>query len=170
MSMSAGKLRMRGKWRWILGLSLALNLLVVGMMAGAAWRHAGGPQGPERSGSGSSAGFGAAYMRALPKPARDEMRAMLPPPPERNKEGFRAERRAGYQQVAELLRADPFDAEALRAALDGQRDLALARQSAVQEAWLAVLSEMEPEARADYADALLAEVERPRNSMKMKHK
>ena len=63
----------KGKWLKIaLGISLALNLLIVGFVAGSYARHSSGHAlGSRAPGLGA---FGAPYMKALP---RQERRAVL---------------------------------------------------------------------------------------------
>lgn len=99
-----------------LAVSVALNLAVVGMAGGAAWRfHSdGGPSGPVRD-----LGFGP-FSEAL---APDDRAAM-------RKEFFetrgdfrqvRREMRADFTAMLAALRAEPFEATALQAVLDRQR-------------------------------------------------
>lgn len=134
--------------RLLLVGSLAVNLLGVGLFAGAAWRHAGHgarPPGP--------ASYGEPYVRAMPRKDRREMfRAMraaggaaLPD---------RAARRAMYAQVVTALRAQPFEAETLREVIDRQGAATRAVQAAAQAAWLDHVGRMAPAARAAYADAI----------------
>jgi uncharacterized membrane protein len=138
--------------KWALGISLALNLLVVGAIGGAMLRHSG--YGPEKGprGFASVYGYGAPYMRALPPEARklvnEAVRAGLRELPSLS------ERQAHLKEMMVLLRADPFDPEAVSALFDVQRAAAITVQSAAQQHWLKVVGEMSPEERGVLADRL----------------
>jgi uncharacterized membrane protein len=131
----------RGRWALVLlivlGLSLAANMFMFGVAASI--RHFGPPgvAGMERS-EGS---------RAMPREARRYLRSELR---ERRSE-FRAARRALRQSrdaVGEAGRAEPFDRQALRAALQVHTE----RQDDLREIFLDALSdavaEMPPELRS----------------------
>ena len=141
-----------GKTRWVLGASLALNLVFVGLFAGAGYRHANGFDPGARAGGPDIRGYGAPYVRALPQSSRQSfgsaMRALNKGPQSRSA------RRAQYQSILVALRSDPFDESALTAALDQQRSAILDVQAAAQSLWLAEVSGMSPAARADVADRL----------------
>lgn len=137
----------RGWLKLVFGLSLALNLLVVGAVAGAAWRH-GGPD--KRAGGPSGPPSGLMMLRALD---RDDFRAVLSaaraqePAPELD--------RAAYQaQLAAVLRAEDLDLAALDRLLALQQTQAGARLEALSEAWRTHVSAMPADARADYAARL----------------
>ena len=142
----------RSGWmKWALLGSLAANLAFVGLVAGAVWRHDGpGNRMPGDPGPGA---FGFAYLRALPPEDRREifrgLRAADALPQ-------RSARRAQYDTVIALLRADPFDPEALLQAVSQQSEASVRLQGAAQSAWLAVVDGMTSEERVTYA----AEVER----------
>lgn len=91
-----------GAPRWLvalLGVSLAANLLIVGMVGGAIWRHRGNPQ----------QGFNMlGYVASLPSERRQMIfgkaghhRAELQP--------IRQELRAARQAMMDVLVAEPFD-------------------------------------------------------------
>ncbi|MDW3225561.1 MAG: periplasmic heavy metal sensor [Paracoccaceae bacterium] len=132
-----------------LGVSLALNLAVAGLIGGAALRF-----GEDARGGLRSAGLGAyglPYMLALPKEERRQvMKAVRSdhkgPVPDR------AARRALYAAVLSDLRAEPFDIEALSGALNTQAETTIAVQKSAQTAWLAVVAQMSDSERAAYAD------------------
>lgn len=150
-----GRSGLRPALRVLLFASLALNLLIVGAVAGALWR--GGPaRGPE---AGASRDFAAPYARALAPEdrralRRDLRRAMLANRPER---GALAE---GYARASAALRADPFDPAALEAALAGQAERARRRQEVGREVMVAFLSALSAEERRAFADRLDAEIAR----------
>lgn len=142
--------KQRKPLRGLLVASLALNLLVVGVVGGAIIAHGGPGDG---DGPRISDRYGTPYIQAL---SRQDRRAV-------GKEIRRAYLTGGYslkgdkalyQETVTVLRAETFDAEALNTALrdidvsaEGRRDLA--RQKLV--ARIEAMSEAE---RAEYADRL----------------
>lgn len=145
--------RLGRRLKIVLAVSLALNLLFVGLIAGAAFRFGGkgGSHGPNLQ------SYGAPYMRALPREQRKMMSETL------RAEGLmpsRAERRRFYQDVLEALRAETFDPASVEAAMINQRDVVSGVQTAAQNAWLKVVSDMSPAERLVYADALEERLER----------
>ncbi len=137
--------------KWLLGVSLALNLAVVGLIAGAVLRHDGPGRAFARAPGAES--YAAPYVTALP---RAERRAIFRAV--RNAAGAdmpdRAARRALYTDVIAALRSEPFEPAALKAALDAQKNASLAVQSSVQTEWLERVSAMSASQRADYAFAI----------------
>ena len=139
--------RLGRRLKIVLAVSLALNLLFVGLIAGAAFRFGGkgGPQGP------SMQSYAAPYMRALPREQRKAMNQTM------RAEGLmpsRAERGKFYQDVLGALRAETFDPASIMVAMGKQRDVVSGVQTAAQDAWLKVVSDMSPAERLVYADAL----------------
>lgn len=141
--------------RWIMPvliLSLAANLLVVGIVAGAMLS----PDGPRRGGDDQRAirgVLGEPFIRALP-PA--ERRAMV-----RdvfgNRDKFREGRealRSRVQRFLAALRAETFDRAELERLLGEQREAASRRQDLGEQLLLDRLEAMTQAERAAYADAL----------------
>lgn len=134
--------------RIVLGLSLAANLAVVGLIAGAVLRQGDGPRGGPRS-AGFTA-YGLPYMIALPREDRKAIKAAV----RSGREGAvpdRAARRALYRDVLGQVRAVPFDAAGLAAALERQSETAIEVQKAAQAAWLDVVAGMTDAERNTYA-------------------
>ncbi len=138
----------KSKWPWmriLLISSLALNLLFVGLVVGAALRF-GGPESmrpPPRS-------LGSALYRALPDDIRQEMR-------QQSRSGHEARRKGGFRDVGAVvtaLRASPFDAEGLKAVLDRQLEQREAFHRSVQDKWFERIMMMSEDERATYADRL----------------
>lgn len=138
----------KSKWPWmriLLISSLALNLLFVGLVVGAALRF-GGPESmrpPPRS-------LGSALYRALPDDVRQEMR-------QQSRSGHEARRKGGFRDVGAVvtaLRASPFDAEGLKAVLDRQLEQREAFHRSVQDKWFERIMMMSEDERATYADRL----------------
>lgn len=95
----------------LLGLSLALNLAVLGLVAGALIRF-GGPDGmhrPPRS-------LGAALYRELPREDRRALRAEIGA----HGAGGLPREASAVPALIETLRASPFDAQAAAAQLAAQ--------------------------------------------------
>lgn len=133
--------------RVVLVVSLALNLLFVGLILGAVARH-GGPDG--RRGPPS---IGAALYRALPQEDRKELRDESHSLRDHKQ---RAERDlAALQQVAATLRATPFDAQALSGMVNRDLDQRRGELAAMQAAWLQKIEQMSDAERRAYADRLL---------------
>jgi len=134
--------------RWALGVSLALNLLVVAALVGAAMRGGGGPGKPDRGGVHSR--NAAPYLQALLPQDRAQLRQSL----RTDRKADRRQRRAQYRAVVTLLQAETLDTEALRAALAVQTDAMTNRFVTVQAAWLDRVQAMDGAERAAYAARL----------------
>jgi uncharacterized membrane protein len=149
--------------RWLyplLFVSLALNLLVAGMIVG--WLAS--PGGPKRSEFGSARGLvGEPFLRALPD---DQRRAMLrdisrdAPKLRESRESLKAR----FDGFLTALRADPYEPETVAALLRDQREAALTRQDIGERLLLDRLEAMTPEERNAYADALEQSFRRLRRS------
>lgn len=125
------------KWPWariLLVASLALNLLVAGIVAGAVLSGGGKDRGGERRAE-RSLPIGP-YSRAFSKDDRAELRRAF----EERKPWFDDRRDAmrGFaQELAQVVRAAPFDPAALRDVLDRQSAL----QSAIRSEGHSILTE-----------------------------
>ena len=141
----------------ILGVSLALNLAIAGVIIGAFARSDG--VGARAGAAPDIAAFGAPYMRALSKSQRrdiarqirDDLGSDLPD---------RRARRDMFREVLASLRAEPFDEARLIAATTVQADTAVAVQNAARQAWIGKVSKMSAEERSHYADAVEAGMKR----------
>ncbi|WP_298921332.1 periplasmic heavy metal sensor [uncultured Roseobacter sp.] len=132
----------------LLGVSLALNLAVVGLVAGTLLRHGeGGRGGLRMAGLGA---YGLPYMMALP---HHERRAVIHSAREGSPEGFpdRAARRALYAEVLSALRNVPYDPEKLSKAVERQAATTIAVQEAALGAWMEVVGGMTDAERENYA-------------------
>ncbi len=140
--------------RWmkiVLALSLAANLAVVGLVAGAALK-AGGEGG--RPGMARDLAFGP-YSEALTGEQRRALwRGMMADAPDRGQ--MRAEFRADLDAVVASLRAEPFDAAAFRAALAQQNARLAARVTAGREGLADLVAGMSVAERLAFADRLEA--------------
>lgn len=127
----------------LLGLSLAINLAIVGLVGGIALR--GGPLG----GKGPGMGYALPYVLALPQEERRNVFGAIRSKPELP---GRKARRAAYRDMVALLEADTFDRVAVTAVLERQaRDVGQV-QMVAQTAWLDTVAAMTDEERRAYAE------------------
>ncbi|WP_299282911.1 periplasmic heavy metal sensor [uncultured Tateyamaria sp.] len=127
-----------------LGLSLALNLAVAGLVTGLALRAGGGPGGARAPGIG----YALPYVVALPRESR---RAVFDAVRENPALPDRRARRADYAAMVGALTQDPFDRGAVQAILERQQNGVAGVQRAAQSKWLDVVAAMPAETRASYA-------------------
>ncbi|MEM9756769.1 MAG: periplasmic heavy metal sensor [Pseudomonadota bacterium] len=138
-------------------VSLALNLLIVGAIAGLVL-NAGG-----RRPGGDNPGFRAIGLGpVLPALPREDRRALFHRLGESRADLARQSRPLGDAMVSfvEALRAEPFDRDAAAMALDAQRRHGAALQEQGHEILLDQLDAMTAEARAEMADRLEASLRR----------
>jgi hypothetical protein len=138
-----------GGWmKVLLVLSLALNLLVAGLVAGAALRHHDRDDGRMRERAEVPRDFVRSPLLAALDVGRELMGA------EGSIRENRADLRARFERLLVALRAEPFDRASIEAILDEQRAAGARRLERAEAAVLDRLSAMSPEARAAYADRL----------------
>ncbi len=152
---STPKSRRSRRWtRIVLFASLAVNLLVAGLVVGALLA---GPHGRDRT---ALRGLGyAPFVNALPKQDRHALNHAL----ERNEDSFRvnrAELKARFEELLAALRADPFDSNEVKRLFAEQRNRILERQRLGQDSLLERIIAMSPEERSAYADALDRNIKR----------
>jgi uncharacterized membrane protein len=138
--------------RFALILSLAVNLLLIGMMAGGVMRYAHRPPPGDQGTDFRS------LWRAMPADARAELHAAARErgfPSERAPRLSREERRARtertHAEIIALLRSDPFEAEAFERVLDGEREAVMRRLQAARQAFAARVADLTPAERAAMA-------------------
>jgi len=128
----------------LLGVSLAANLAVVGVLGGAMLRHSKGEPGRDRGLRGP------AFIQALEPADRrtlvESMRA--------GRDGSRTQQREQMQRLVAALRANEFDREAMKAALSARADTSRATQAGAHDTWLSIVSGMSVQQRVEYADRL----------------
>lgn len=156
--------------KYALIASLALNLLVIGTVAGTMFMHGFGKHPPPRSGYGPHQDFGLMGLtRTLPEERRKEMRKNL----REDREKLRPlidELRASRREAAAKLGAEPFDSAALKGAFDvaGEKDRAV-REAAIA-AFLVHAEQLTPEERRRLADWWLKRNEPFKERLKKKKK
>ncbi|MEP5153724.1 periplasmic heavy metal sensor [Planktotalea sp.] len=148
------KTKVPRRFRILLGVSLALNLLVIGAVIGAISNGPRDRNGPPTARSISTP-YVAAFEGATKREMRKEMRTRL--------EGFKSAKAAektDYLAFIEIVRAEDFDAMQAEAIMKGQ----LERAGAVQDVGRAIaiekLNAMSFEGRIAYADRLEDALER----------
>jgi len=133
--------------RWILFASLALNLFFVGACAALAWRH----YAWERHGHWNPATRIERLAASLPpgdgEKLRSEFRAH-----QSNIEAAVTTYRQAQRHMREALRAEPFNAEALRAAMAEARTARGKLDEALQDVIATAGAAMTPEGRRSLAD------------------
>ncbi|PWJ21238.1 Uncharacterized membrane protein [Jannaschia seohaensis] len=131
-----------------LAVSLAINLLVAGAVGGALLTD----RGPGRGGPTGGPPELRSFERGLEPERRDALRARLREDPALR--GGRARLRATRGELVSVLRAEPFDADAFRAALSAQRAVQTELVTRALEAMVLTAQEMAPNERAALADVL----------------
>lgn len=134
------------KWvRVVFGVSLGLNLLVIGLLVGTIMRFGDteGRRPPPHS-------MGTALYRELPHEDRKALRKSSQMRASHSKE----QRIAEAEAFTAALRASPFDKDAVKTVLNEQAKYRLEWQETAQIAWLERVSQMSVEARSEYADRL----------------
>jgi uncharacterized membrane protein len=147
-SAEAAPSKRHSRWLWsALILSLAVNLLFLGTMAGAAWKfHHGSPGGRF---SANLAGFTASLSEARRhevEQATAQERAALKP--------LRAEVREARQRARAILVAEPFDRQAFADAQARVLDSDMKVRAAAQKLFVALATVLTPEERATYVRGL----------------
>ncbi|MCC5969790.1 MAG: periplasmic heavy metal sensor [Pararhodobacter sp.] len=136
--------------RIVLVASLALNLLVLGVLAGGMWK-AGQMQ---RAGSPSDL---RALWQALPEASRRDMRPADAQGPEgraAQREERRAQAAARQAEMLSLLRAPEFDADAFGTLLETEHSERSERIARASQAFVARVAELDAAERATVADRL----------------
>lgn len=130
--------------RLLLGGSLALNLLFVGLFVGAAMRFGGPDRKPPQP------SVGAALFREMPREHRRALFSTM-----RSHHDIDGSRRASEAQaVVQALRAQPFDPDALSRVVGQQLNRRSTWLAATQDDWLARVAEMSAQDREAYADRI----------------
>ena len=134
------------KWtKVLLIVSLALNACFIGLIIGVKLTQDG--MRPQRAPSAQ----GSLYLRAL---SHEDRRALGKSMRSYHTREMRQMDRMGYQSALVLLRATPFDPEALEDLMEDQTEASEERLEYAREALIAHLAAMSDTDRAEFADAL----------------
>lgn len=137
-----------GRWsRWILFISLALNLFFVGAWAAFAWRH----YAWERHRPWTPATRIERLAAALPAGDADKLRSEFRAR-QGNIEAAITSYRQAQHRMREALRAEPFNADTLRAAMAESRAARGKLGEALQDVIASAGAAMTPEGRRSLAD------------------
>lgn len=139
--------------RIALAVSVALNLLVIGLVAGAMLRD-GGPRG-RMAGDPAFGPFTEALAPEDRAALRQEFVQRIP-----EMRDMRRQMRTDFAALLEALRAEPFDAGAVRGLIEAQSARMAGRLQVGQELLVARIEAMTPEARAAFADRLESRLRR----------
>lgn len=143
---AAGGTGLRGKTRWVLFGSLALNLLLIGLMGGAVFR-----QGGHRQMLAAQGGFNIiGYVAQLPKSRRDTIRAELSARP-REMQGVRQQVRLAREGVLSAMTVEPFDRAQFVAAQDRLIAAEIAQRGALRDVINDLVARLTPEERRGYS-------------------
>ncbi len=141
--------------RWLMPLlivSLGVNLLIAGMVAGS-WLSPDGPRNRDEGSRAIRGVLGEPFFRALPADQRRQMAREVMGDRERFREGREA-LRARFESFLTALRAESFDRAELQRLLAEQRKAAVRRQDFGEALLLDRLEAMTQAERVAYADAL----------------
>ena len=139
-------LKPRNLWKILFGISLALNLLIVGALGGAMLRVGKGPVVKHRA-------SGNLYMRALNFEDKKALRKEL----FKNKDSpkvIRAKEHSSYSSAVKILRKYPFDRKAFEDLLDQQTKYSKSRPSSARTVLITQIENMTKEERLIYSKRL----------------
>jgi uncharacterized membrane protein len=125
--------------------SLAVNVLVIGALAGAAFKH----KGSDKSNMGAS--MQGAMIRALPHDHRKALGQSM----RGDGNQFKKQRGQSREVKAALkaaIAAVPFDAEALRAVFERQKQVRAVFSDRGDTLWIDLISKMTDDERAAFAE------------------
>ena len=139
-------LKPRNLWKILFGISLALNLLIVGALGGAMLRVGKGPVVKHRA-------SGKLYMRALNFEDKKALRKEL----FKNKDSpkvIRAKEHSSYSSAVKILRKYPFDRKAFEDLLDQQTKYSKSRPNSARLVLITQIENMTKEERLIYSKRL----------------
>ena len=146
------KFKSRNLWKILFGISLALNLLIIGAVGGAMIRMSKGPVANHRA-------SGLLYMRALNFEDKKSFRKELFRSKDSRKIG-RAKEYSSYSSAVKILKKDPFDRKAFEELLDQQTKYSKSSQRSARLALVAQIAKMTKEERMIYAKRLANLIDR----------
>ena len=140
------KFKSRNLWKILFGISLALNLLIIGAIVGTMIRISKGPVTNHRA-------SGLLYMRALNLEDKKLLRQEIFKNKDNRKREVGNEHRA-YTSAITILKKHPFDQNAFETLLDEQKKYANSRQRSARIALVEHIGNMTREERMIYAKRL----------------
>ncbi|MEX2521046.1 MAG: periplasmic heavy metal sensor [Paracoccaceae bacterium] len=131
--------------RWVLGVSLAVNFLMLGLAGGAALKMG------DHGSRGGRYSFTSQIVEAAGPDRRDAVRAILDTG---RREDWREAMRGRWEDMATLIAAKPFEAAALGAALDASDARRAASRRQRNDATVEALALLTDEERAALSGGL----------------
>jgi uncharacterized membrane protein len=165
MSETAKPPMMRRRMRVVLFASLALNLVIIGLVVGVI-ANGGPPARADHRDRDPVMPYTRAFDEQQRRKLRDAYRSSFAPKPGSGKPDLVA----GYRQAVDVLRAEPFDALQMNAVVGQQKAHSDRRQKSGQDILTSFLAAMSPKERMAYADRLEVEIERMSSRQKRWHK
>ncbi|WP_162848067.1 periplasmic heavy metal sensor [Litoreibacter halocynthiae] len=157
--MDDAKTRTPKRVKVALAISLAINVLVVGVIVGAVLHGGNRDRSSFDKRGGDTAAIGI-YGRALEKPDRRAIGQRLRDGRATRGQEIRAELGEMVREASDLLKQTPFDKGAFSDVLLRQQGLIKGRSDAMQDALVEQIAAMSPEQRAEYAERLEELLER----------
>ena len=156
--------RPKKRFRIMLGVSLALNLLFVGAIVGAI-ATGGGKRGGPPDLRAVAAPYVAAFDLSTKRAMRKDMRAQLP-----TRKEAKAANKADYEAFLETVRTEPFDAVRAAAIMEKQFMRGAQFQSTGRKVAIERISNMSVEERKAYAERLQGWLEHRKKHGKRKER
>lgn len=145
----------------VLVISLACNLLIVGIVAGFVMSNRGDMDRRDRVDGPARSLVGIPFIRALEPEDRRRLNDRIERDGARLREN-RAELRARFETLLTALTAEPFDPDAVQSIFREQRSIALNRQNIGEALLIEQLTQMSASEREDYAKRLARDLRRLR--------
>ena len=148
------KPRTAGWVKALLFVSLALNLVIVGIVAGSVIGRDGGKGGDRQGRIGALRDLGPLpFVMAFDKDQRQALASEMRDKTQGNR-ASRADLRQKVESVLESLRSDSFDPEVVRGSIEQLRAQTQTRQTVGLDLYVDTLAKMTVEERRAYADRL----------------
>ena len=143
---------------WGLVLSVALNGLLIGLLAGVMrsggpHKRGGPPGGPEAGPAGGDRGLARAIIQSAPADARPELRRAMSDAWASSADD-RARVRSAQKTISDAVAAETFDQDAVLAAFEDWREADTRIKARVQTAMADLLAEIPPDARKALAEQM----------------
>ena len=145
-------------WKIIFAISLALNILIIGALGGATFKHSknefkGISKLKDRQ-------IGSFYIRALNQDQKDELRRKMRSQ-KITKKTIQANIEANRQETIDILRNTQFDKNIFQLVFKVHAGKSLQRLEFAQKNLISIINSMSLEERLEYADRI-AEYKKPK--------
>ncbi|SHJ71584.1 Heavy-metal resistance [Shimia gijangensis] len=143
------KPRMRRSVRILLIVSLALNLIIIGLVLGAALSHGGKGRGPDAYSDGPQSPIALALSWEERRDVGKKIRAA-----HRKHASDRKVEKIRYETLISALNGDPYDPDAVSMAREALDQASWDRRQIAYDIWVTHVGKMSVEQRQDYAERL----------------